>query len=92
MEVPGETERAVIDTLSVSGSELHVTLQNPTQYGHIVGCHAAHVSWSIVIKTSDTSTNRGHVMHPGMGKFDVSNARFKSPWGVPPSTLLTAPS
>ena len=77
LQVPGETETFVITGLTTAGPQLNVTLNSPTQYAHLWGCHAAHISRSITIKTSSTSTDRGHVMHTGMGKFDVSNARFE---------------
>lgn len=76
-QVPGETEMVVIGALETAGSELRITLQNPTQHRHIVGCHAAHISRSIAIRTSLVSADRGHVMHTGMGQFDISNARFE---------------
>mmetsp|Transcript_37281 Transcript_37281/g.78626 ORF Transcript_37281/g.78626 Transcript_37281/m.78626 type:complete len:1014 (+) Transcript_37281:227-3268(+) len=76
-QVPGETETAVIAAIATVGSVLQITPQQPVVHDHTAGCHVAHTSRSITIKTSATSTDRGHVMHTGMGKFDVSNTRFE---------------
>lgn len=77
-QVPGETETVVIESMTTVGSgDLHIVLAAPTQFAHAAGCHAAHATRSVTIKSSATSADRGHVMHTGMGRFDVSDARFE---------------
>ena len=86
LHAPEETEFLVISGMTTVNSQLHITLQNPTKYEHLFGCHAAHISRSITIKTSSTSSDRGHVMHTGCGKFDISNTRFE---GLGRTTIST---
>mmetsp|Transcript_15018 Transcript_15018/g.23252 ORF Transcript_15018/g.23252 Transcript_15018/m.23252 type:complete len:834 (+) Transcript_15018:90-2591(+) len=48
------------------------------EHDHSIGSNVAFTTRSIVIKTSQTSTDRGHILHTGEGKFDVRNARIEN--------------
>jgi len=68
-----QTEHCII--VSVEGSQ--IVCESPLAYDHSAGSNAAYVSRSIVIKTSQSSTDRAHILHTSGGKFEVRNARLE---------------
>jgi len=68
-----QTEHCII--ASVEGSQ--ITCESPLTYDHSIGSNAAYVTRSIVIKTSQSSTDRAHILHTAGGKFEVRNARLE---------------
>ena len=68
-----QTEHCII--ASVVGSQ--IVCESPLAYDHSAGSSAAYVSRSIVIKTSQSSTDRAHILHTAGGKFEVRNARLE---------------
>jgi len=63
-----------IDSHAVGVEETTITCDSPLAFNHSLGSNAAYVSRSIHILTSPASTDRGHILHTGTGKFEVRNA------------------
>lgn len=55
-----------------------ITCDSPLAYSHSIGCNAAYVTRSINLVTTPASTDRGHLLHTGTGKFEVRNARIEN--------------
>mmetsp|Transcript_9119 Transcript_9119/g.12669 ORF Transcript_9119/g.12669 Transcript_9119/m.12669 type:complete len:1055 (-) Transcript_9119:126-3290(-) len=73
-----QTESCVVSDVAVSGETVSsVMCQASLLYDHTAGSHAGHVTRSITIKTSPSSADRGHILHTGVGKFHVKNARLE---------------
>eukprot|EP00547_Thalassionema_nitzschioides_P004442 CAMPEP_0194200928 /NCGR_PEP_ID=MMETSP0156-20130528/1349_1 /TAXON_ID=33649 /ORGANISM="Thalassionema nitzschioides, Strain L26-B" /LENGTH=1013 /DNA_ID=CAMNT_0038926003 /DNA_START=80 /DNA_END=3118 /DNA_ORIENTATION=+ len=66
-----------IDSHAVGVEETTITCDSPLAFNHSLGSNAAYVSRSIHILTSPASTDRGHILHTGTGKFEVRNARIE---------------
>jgi hypothetical protein len=62
--------------VATSGNE--VVCEVAFEHDHSTGSNVAHTTRSIVIKTSQTSTDKGHIFHTGVGKFEVRNARIEN--------------
>ena len=75
--VPGQTEFVTIKSIETVGAETFITLAAPVKFPHDAGCHAAHITRSITIKTASWSPNRGHILHTAGGKFDIMNTRIE---------------
>jgi hypothetical protein len=55
-----------------------ITCEQPLKYDHAISSNAAYISRSVVIRTSEASTDRGHILHTGAGRFEVRNARIEN--------------
>lgn len=76
--VPGQTEFVTVKAVETVGSDTFVTLMSPVKFSHDAGCHAAHITRSITIKTAKGSVSRGHILHTAGGKFDIMNTRIEA--------------
>ena len=72
-----QLESVTILEIMATGDDTLIILENPLLHSHLEGAHAAFVTRSIVLRTSDESTDRGHILHTGHGSFDVYNTMIK---------------
>jgi len=74
-----QTEICTIVTIESSQlGETLITCDHELVYDHSVGSKIAYVTRSIKIFTSPSSTSRGHILHTGVGKFEVRNTRIEN--------------
>ncbi len=74
-----QTETCVIQSMQLiagSGNTL-IVCNEALRYGHSAGFHAGYITRSIVVATTESSTDQGHVMHTAGGKFDVRYVRLE---------------
>jgi hypothetical protein len=76
--VPGQTEFVTVKATETVGFNTFITLTSPVKFSHDAGCHAAHITRSITIKTAEGSASRGHILHTAGGKFDILNTRIEA--------------
>lgn len=75
-----QTETCVIASIAISEanpSQQEITCESSFEYDHSAGFTAGYITRSITIRTSSDSIDNGHILHTGVGKFDVSNTRIE---------------
>eukprot|EP00588_Corethron_pennatum_P012842 CAMPEP_0194273462 /NCGR_PEP_ID=MMETSP0169-20130528/6793_1 /TAXON_ID=218684 /ORGANISM="Corethron pennatum, Strain L29A3" /LENGTH=784 /DNA_ID=CAMNT_0039016421 /DNA_START=76 /DNA_END=2430 /DNA_ORIENTATION=- len=75
-----QTEICTIKNIESSqfGGETLITCEQALVYDHSVGSKIAYVTRSIKIFTSPSSVSRGHILHTGVGKYEVRNTRIEN--------------
>jgi len=68
----------IVSIASSLFGETHITCEHVLIYDHSVGSKIAYVTRSIKIFTSPSSISRGHILHTGVGKFEVRNVRIEN--------------
>mmetsp|Transcript_27096 Transcript_27096/g.44737 ORF Transcript_27096/g.44737 Transcript_27096/m.44737 type:complete len:728 (+) Transcript_27096:7-2190(+) len=73
-----QTESCIIESiqLGAESGNTNIMCSRAFVYEHGPGFHAGYVSRSIVVRTSASSTDRGHIMHTSGGKFEIRNVRI----------------
>jgi hypothetical protein len=74
-----KTESCIIQSMQLEASlgNTLIVCNETLRYGHSAGFNAGYITRSIVVSTTESSTDRGHVMHTAGGKFDVRNVRLE---------------
>lgn len=76
-----QTESCVISSLTANaflGGGSLITCESPLFYDHTSGFNLGYITRSITIRTSSSSQDNGHILHTGVGKFDVLNTRIEN--------------
>jgi hypothetical protein len=73
-----QTETCEIKGLNESNGNTIITCEADFAYDHSSGFTAGYITRSIKIITSPQSTDRGHLLHTGTGKFEVRNSRIEN--------------
>lgn len=73
-----QTEICVISALHESDGNTNVVCLDTLKYNHTSESHVGHITRSINIMTSPYSTDRGHLLHTGRGRFEVRNTRVEN--------------
>jgi len=69
-----QTETCTIT--AIDGNQ--IICEQALMYDHAILSNAAYISRSVIIRTSEASIDRGHILHTGAGKFEVRNARVEN--------------
>ena len=74
-----QTETCVIQWLHLEASSGNtiIVCNEDLRYGHSAVFYAGYITRSIIVATTESSTDQGHVMHTAGGKFDVRNVRLE---------------
>ena len=73
-----QTETCVISTFDESNGNTQIQCRDVFEYNHNSGFNIAHITRSIKLKTSPHSTDRGHLLHTGTGRFEIRNTRVEN--------------
>jgi len=55
-----------------------ITCKDSLVHQHTAGSYVAYITRSIMVVTSPTSINRGHILHTGVGNFEIRNTRIEN--------------
>ena len=73
-----QTETCEIKDLNESNGKTIITCEADFVYDHSSGFTAGYITRSIKLITSPQSTDRGHLLHTGTGRFEVRNSRIEN--------------
>ncbi len=77
-----QTESCIIasstHTNIMEGEGTIITCESPLAYNHSTASNLGYITRSITIRSSPDSSDNGHILHTGTGKFHVRNTRIEN--------------